>query len=60
MSARDHLFLQVLNDIKNLLRLNLRLAGGESAIQQERDELANALQIKRALLMGMEAAGGPE
>lgn len=60
MSAREHLFLQVLKDIKHLIRLNLRLARGETALQARRDQLANALQIKRALLAGLEPASERE
>ncbi len=55
-TTRDRLFLQVLKDVKHLLRLNLRVAGGDTSLRPERDELANALQVKRALLAGLEAA----
>ena len=60
MSAREHLFLQVLQDVKHLLRLNLRLAKGETTLLARRDQLANALQVKRALLTGLETASEHE
>ena len=57
MPACNTLFFQIVKDTQKLLRLNIQLAQGQTALRQKRDQLANALQVKQALLAGLEKTG---
>ena len=51
----DALRRQLLGDLDRLHDLILRYAAGNRAVKQERDQLEGAVQVKLALLGGMES-----